>query len=449
MLIYLLLSILVIGSFFVLSLKKPRIALMVLLALVGLWPSYVAIILPGVGFALTPQRVGFLLLFSAWLIHVAYDKTMRVRVSETIESNKSVFYLAIAYFIFGIVGSAIVSAAPVKSVAAGVFQFISYPLVLVFVITYFSQRKHLILLFYVLMMIALITEIIGLAEWVHQDNIFAIFVDPVSEVAQVMMTAKVRGDVYRIQSTFSNPLAFAEFLLLMMPVSLYFLYPRKCGVAIRLLAGVQIILGLICIYLTASRTSILLAVLFTIIFGMFLSRLERMNWSKVIFGSIVMVLLGAIFLPWDTIAAYVVGDSETVNSTLGRIYQLEAGIPAALKSPFFGYVLAQGVIYVAPLKSIDNYYLTAALDTGLTGLVILLWFQWRSFKSALNVNSANMFPKIGTFLAMAFLGLFINELTLSIIEPFTFFFAILGVIMIMKYNGNQNNQPRKLSIKNV
>ena len=129
---------------------------------------------------------------------------------------------------------------------------------------------------------------------------------------------------------------------------------------------------------------------------------------------------------------YLIGKGDTINSTIGRLYQLQEGIPAVFISPFWGYGLGQGVLFLAPLVSIDNYYLTAALETGLVGLITLLIFQGAVLKLAISSRNNSMFPLFGQFALVAFLALFINELTLSIIQPFTFFYAIVGILLIMK-----------------
>lgn len=430
-------------GFFLLSLTKPRLAVLILLVLVGLWPAYVAIILPSGNFGITPQRVGLLLLSLAWILQIVNVRSMRMRLSQTIATNRGTFYFAILYFSFGMITSIFSSAQVGKSFAAGVIAFGFYPMMLIFVISFFSQRKHLVQMFFTILIVGLLCEIIGIVEWIHQGNLFAIFIDPVSDTAQEMMAGKIRDDVYRIQSTFSNPLSFAEFLLLIMPISLYFISPRKCGMAIRLMAATQLILGLICIYLTASRASILLAALI-IVLCVIWQNWKRIGSTAIVVGAASLILLAAILIPWELLATYIIGDSATVNSTLGRLYQLEVGGSAVLQSPFWGYGLGQGVLYVAPLESIDNYYLTVALETGLSGLAILLLFQGKALKLALRSNANSMFPSIGIFVAAAFLGIFLNELTLSIIQPFTFLFAIVGGLMVIQKSG----KPAHFTVRN-
>lgn len=414
-----------------LALVKPRLAVLVLLFLTALWPTYVAIILKDENIAINPQRVGILLLSFAWWVHFLMDRSMRACLFDTIAANRGLFYIAILSFTFGIATSSFSSAHVSTSFAAGVFTFASYPLMLIFIISFFSQRKHLSQLFFTLLLVAVLSEIVGIVEWINQGNLFALFVDPVSDIAKEMMVGKIRGDVYRVQSTFSNPLSFAEFLLLIMPIGLYFVSPRKCGEFIRLLAKTMIILGLICIYLTASRMSIMLAVLIIIFY--FIWQKWGKNKTTVFFvGAACLILLVSVFISMGYWDAYIIGRGQESTSALGRKYQLETGIPAVLRSPIWGYGLSQGVRYVAPLKSIDNYYLTVALETGLSGLVMLLLYQGLILKLALKSDENTMFPSIGIFLAVAFFGVFLNELTLSIIEPFTFLFAIVGGLMVIQ-----------------
>lgn len=422
-------------AYFIIALVKSRLAVLLLLGLNALWPSYVAIIPQGESFAINPKRVGLLLLFLAWLMQLVINRPMRVRFRETIAANRVIFYAAILYFLFGIVTSIFSSDQVSKSIAAGVLSFASYPLMLIFVISFFSERKHFLQLFFTVLLVAVLSELVGIIEWTNQGNLFALFVDPVSDIAKEMIAGKIRGDVYRIQSTFSNPLSFAEFLLFIMPIGLYFVNAKKYGKGIKLLAATQITLGLLCIYLTSSRMSSVLAVLIIIVYLIW-KNLGIDRSISFLVGAGSLILVTSIFISmgyWDT---YIIGQGQAGSSAFGRRYQLVTGIPAILRSPFWGYGLNQGVRYVAPLTSIDNYYLTVALETGLLGLVMLLLYQGLLLKLALRSDINTTFPSIGFFLALAFFGVFINELTLSIIEPFSFLFAIAGVLMVKQKNEN-------------
>ncbi|MBU1215143.1 MAG: O-antigen ligase family protein [Gammaproteobacteria bacterium] len=418
--------------FFLLALIKPKIVLLMLLGSYALWPAYVAFLIPGAG-GVNPQRILSLLLIVAWIIQMVQMPSMRSRLLEVMNENRAVFLSAAIYFMFGIITAIISSAQPAKSMSSAVITFISYPMIMIFVISYFSKRKEIIQLFFTIIILAISTEIIGIAEWMNGGNIFAIFIDPVSDIAEQMMQGAYRDEAYRIQSTFTNPLSFAEFLLLVMPISLYFIRPRQCGVAIRLFAAIQIVLGMLCIYLTASRASILLVVMM-ISFLLGWSFRNKVSKTAVVMSTSLVVLLVAAIVPWGALITYVVGDASTINSTLGRLYQLQAGIPAVLSSPLWGYGLGQGVNFVAPLVAIDNYYLTVALETGLTGLLLLLAFQVNALKLSLRTQTNTMFPSLGFFVGIALVGLFINELTLSIIQSFTFLFAIVGALMVIQMN---------------
>lgn len=442
MILYAIAAIILAMIFMWLSLKWPRRAFMLQIFLVGIWPSYIAILMPGLGFAVTPTRLGFFILTAAWFVHFALNGTMRWRVYQTIRASKPIFWLSIAYFGFGIVISAFVSPEPMKSIASGILKFVSMPLVMLFVISYVVNTKHIIQLMIMMLFTALCTEAIGIAEWFNGQNLFSLFIDPVSDIAKTMMEGKVRGDVYRIQSTFTNPLAFAEFLILMLPVGLYFVYRKDYGHWIRFGASLQSALGFLCIYLTGSRTSLALAIL-AILASLFLIYRNRIIFSKFVVWSGVLLVLLMILMPWDQVASAILSDENSVNSTLGRVYQLQVGIPAVLNSPVTGYGLQQGVTHVAPLIAIDNYYLTAALETGLTGLILLLCLQWYVLKKSFQVDISNSFPQMGRYIALAFISLFLNEITLSIIEAFTFYFVFVAVVLIL-HRETLNNIKRSI-----
>jgi hypothetical protein len=430
----LILSIVFVGMSIVLSLGWPRYAVILLLFVVGLWPEYIVVV-PQEGFpGINPQRILLFIMMITWFIHRLTDRDLRTRLNTIYRENRKLFISIVLYFLWAIVASLFASSETKKSLFSAGNQIIAFPFFMILVLSYFKTKKSLKTLFLVLLIIAIIAEVFGLVEWVYQQNILANYVNPVSEHAEMVLAGNTREGIYRITSTFNNPLSFAEYLVMMMPVGLYLLFNGQ-SMKIRLVAFMQIILAFPCLYFTQSRASFVLATLIVLLIPLpklWISIKNPAKWGLALL--ILSTLVTIASSQSDTILQFIISAStpEEIESTAVRAYQLTEGIPAVMQSPITGYGLLQGVNFVQPLKAIDNYYLSVALETGVTGLFLLILMQ--SWVLVLSCHLRNPdYPYAHIYFTASFLGLFANELTLSIIQNFAFYYTLVGMVFVIKH----------------
>lgn len=232
-----------------------------------------------------------------------------------------------------------------------------------------------------LLISATIVAIFGLLERLLEAN-------PIAALIPAGMTgdgfldealrAKVRGD-YRTQSTFYNPLSLAHYLVLLLPL---LLIPLQWGTARRpWLAGTALALLVLCLWATGSRAGILLlgvAVLFGVAAGA-RRLLRHTDLSHRMQGVVLLVALvmaaGAVTVQTArTIAG--ASDEEAVSSQ-ARLEQAVRGYGSIVAHPLLGIgprmaANVAGVSLDANRVSVDNYYLSLSIESGLPATALFL-----------------------------------------------------------------------------
>jgi O-antigen ligase len=121
--------------------------------------------------------------------------------------------------------------------------------------------------------------------------------------------------------------------------------------------------------------------------------------------------------------------SEDKVSTFARFIQLEFGIKSIIANPIFGIGFGQAVEAVKPLKSIDNYYLTFIISTGIVGLSIFIIFLYLTSKTAIRSISKYK-DSLTIYLYVSFILLNVYYTILSISKGDLLLFIIASLIYL-------------------
>lgn len=185
-----------------------------------------------------------------------------------------------------------------------------------------------------------------------------------------------RGEVARVRSLFSHPIVYGQVMASMVPVAMHFVL-RSRG-ALKVLG---VILGF-CIVTSISicnaRSPIFVAVasggMYFALFYLDPRRLGRMYillWAVIGFAVVAPVVSGAL----TTIA--VGRTSEEAISSTARDRQMEQGLNGLALRPIIGYGDGNageiaGILGRKNTLTVDNYYLTRAVDNGYVGVAIFI-----------------------------------------------------------------------------
>ena len=239
---------------------------------------------------------------------------------------------------------------------------------------------------YIIWFFALLTCIIGIQEWRMQQipwaNHIPSFIAVDDPVIQNILSAKSRAatGIYRVQSKFTTPLGFAEFLAFSTPFIIYFLvYGKNLFLRMGALATLPLL------FMSISRTdSRLGAAGFFMSILLFLVAWSVTRWTKSkdsVFGPAFTIAYPFIFVAF-MVATFVVGRLRAMVwgtkaqsfSSQAREAQVEMGLPMIWSSPW-GHGIGKGAETLnyrnlAGGLTIDTYYLALGLEFGVVGFLI-------------------------------------------------------------------------------
>lgn len=353
----------------------------VFLAALFTWPNYLAIALSGLPWITMIRLTGFPLVFLL-LLCTSTSSDFRSQIARTLKETPLLWKFLVAFLFIQAVSLAF-SSSPSTSLQKLIVAQLTWTAVF-FVSCYIFLKpgriQHWALLLWIVMMAVCL---IGLLEYRLQRVPWAghipSFLKIEDEYVQRILAGAIRDNKYRVQSTFSTSLSYAEFLSLSLPFALHLcIQPYKP--ALRVAAGLSIPLSLFLVLESGSRLGLIGFLLAPTIYLAFWGVREwRRNRGSLLAPTIVLaypaifcaVIASTFFV--GRIRMKVWGNGTQAASTQGRIDQYNEGIPKVLAQPW-GHGIgmatdALGVTNQAGIATIDTYYLLVALDYGVLGFI--------------------------------------------------------------------------------
>lgn len=260
---------------------------------------------------------------------------------------------------------------------------------------------------------------------------------------EAALSDKVR-DTYRAQATFTHPLVLAQFCLFAVPIALYF-YSQNKNFTSKVFHSLFILLIIAALVSTGSRFSILLLGLWGI------AEIYKSGFSGGR-NTIKALLTFTIVAGAATFgSAYIIQkkqseSAEEQSSTLARIVQLQKSISIIKEEPIFGVGLKMapdvvGHTTASGNKSIDSYFLSILVETGVPGMFFTLAMLYKFLaKRNINPTSKNSLDKN---LRMGMINLCLFSLVLSITELFPVLFCAMGIYSACIRIKKQIPHPKK------
>lgn len=349
----------------------------------SVWPDYLAFEFGELPW-ITAVRLIAIPLCLLFFVSLSQSKSYRTSLAIRLDSVPAVWKLLLVYFLIAFVTLGI-SNKPVESVNKFIIAIYAWGVMFLGAVQIFAPpgrvRKFALLLWAGLLItcfIGLWEHRIGRVPWAGHIPSFLKIEDEV--VARVLSgAARAAIGEHRVQAKFTTPLGMAEFLALLTPFVIHFVaYGRN--IMERFAAALTLPLILFVIDKTDSRLGVigfLLAVFGYLFFGTV--RYWRKNRQSVIAPLVVaaypvmMVLLLIASFVVTRLRNMIWGGGAYQASNDARAAQIDQGIDILMRQPFghgigraaetLGYANAVGTV------TIDNYFLSIALEAGVIGFI--------------------------------------------------------------------------------
>lgn len=348
------------------------------------WPDYLALALPGLPW-ITAVRLITVPLMLIMMLCLSGSKQFRDDMKATMGGLPLVSQGVIAFSFIAFL-SIVVSKDPGLSVNKFVTAQLAWTLIFFSAVYIFRKPGRAEQFGYLIWAITIFVCLLAVQEWRHSvvpwaGNIPS-FLKIEDESVQKLLAGSSRAatGIYRVQSKFTTPLGFAEFLAMGTPFIVHIMMRSK---HILLVAGAALSLPFIfwCIRITDSRLGVVGFFMTLLLYLLIWGGLRWHRDKNSLFGPAVVIayplVLAAFFLATlyvGRLRAMVWGTGAQQFSTQAREYQYQTGIPKVLSAPW-GHGMGRGAETLgftnqAGVLTIDTYYLVIGLEFGVIGFFI-------------------------------------------------------------------------------
>jgi hypothetical protein len=351
-------------------------------------------------FSLEPYRVLIALVAAAWLTSLLVDPRVRLRRSG-LEPPMILFGIA-ALASVGVNGGRIAELGVSSAVVKTLTFWLSFFLLFYVVVSVVRSRSELDALIRALVFCGTVVAAFAMVESRTGFNVFnylgrltpALHFNDPAVTAGLTATYLDRSGLRRVYSSAAHPIELAAILTMLAPLALYLLKSTKRKRW--LVAFVLLAMGSLT---TLSRTGVIMLVVIALVFLWLRPEQTRRLWPALVPAICVIYFvlpntLGSIysaFFPKQGLVAQqtqraALGDGEAAD---GRLARVGPSIAEWSKRPLLGEGFGSRVTAVneaivprgVTLSNIlDDQWLGSLLETGIIGVVALLWLFTRSIR---------------------------------------------------------------------
>ncbi len=358
------------------GLRKPKIFFLYSLVLIILWPEYIGFklsSLPSIGIdRLITLCLGFIL-FASY--------TQKNNSIPKFNIDGFLYLFLLCWFCLTAVFTPFELLRPLF---ASINWFFIGPLLGLYIHTFMKNDSSKVIKY--IFIAILLANMIGFLELILQKPLFGDFIITTTEFNKNQGVEFIRSGIYRVKSVFWHPLVFAQFILVGVCINYYY-YFNLSDVKLKILCILYLIASYILLFNTGSRAGFYLSILIPFIYFYFkLYTVSKFNLFLKGFNliSIPIVLIGSFYLISNSLddarnieSLFIAGEiSVEETSTLARVVQLDKGWEAIKNRPILGVGLTNAGQAISR-NSVDNYYLSIFIETGIVGFGILLFLLYR------------------------------------------------------------------------
>lgn len=349
--------------------------------LLAVWPVYIFVKL-GPMPILTPPRLVLYAVSAMWLYDMAVSRWRRAQFSLAVRRS-----CAVTWSVFGLFGLGLLSLPLAEGRALAVPEFFRQTMIWLLpfcaVLTYCRRTRDFERLVKAFVLGAVIVAGIAILEAATQQ-LMAIVLSPLIQGdaiwLQNVQLQKIRDGFFRAQASHTHPLSLGEHMAFAAPFALAFAARAK-DLRARWLWGSAFALILLGAIATNSRGAALgmviglglMAAIFTV---RFFSQPRAARFRPLIGLASALLLLSSPVIAAGTYAMISgKGGLSASNSSQARLDQIEQAWPKLMKRPVLGHGsgrAARVLGFWGQTLTIDNYYLSLALDLGFPGPLAFL-----------------------------------------------------------------------------
>jgi hypothetical protein len=412
------------------------------MALFLLWPRY-AYLPYGALPTKSPQRAFHAMAIALWLFSLGTSKELRSGLLYRIQKAPLIFAGVFGFFFWRIL-TCFTSFDPLFSAYTESIELFEYLSSFVLAVTFLRDEKDVERFISVLITVAFLVCCLGLLESFRQKNLFEPLIKVDRDSAAFfneVLSDKLRGGKYRVKASFDHPLLLAEYLVAMIPLIAYRFFFSKAltKVALILLSAMLAVV----VYKTQSRSAIATGIVLMFAYVSLLMMRSffrnKLDMTAVAILCLIPGLVAIVIYSFDYMQSLVVGRSaQEAASSAARVLMITRGVPLVGDSPIFGYgtglgAFKLGFIGEGGLITLDNYYLSIALDSGIPALLIyaslLLWGCIHAFQIIRDDERQRAFRRASLGLVVFSFVLFKSILGTPHNSPLLFF--VLGTLVVL------------------
>lgn len=249
----------------------------------------------------------------------------------------------------------------------------------------FSDARMRNSLPYLLALTTILATLAGVVEAVTGTQVIQMlglmrFAAGDSYLNTLLVSDLTRGTAARIHSLFSHPAIYGQVMAAMLPIGLHLFLSRRFSD--KALGAITIAAVMTSIYLCNARSPVIVAGVASMVFvALYLFDLRRpIRLAMGLLG--VCLALAAIPATMQVLGDFTAGRTqEESGSSNARNIQMERGTSALAVSPTMGYGQGSAEDHASTqsrveslgitVRTVDNYYLTTAVESGYVGLALL------------------------------------------------------------------------------
>ena len=350
-----------------------------------LWPNYLAISLPGLPW-ITLLRIIGLPMAGLLLISLSVSPPFRKRVSESVNGVK-LLWIFMRGFIVVQIFTTVISDSPAASTQLLFNQSIYWISIFVIACALFRDTRYVERYWALLCLLAVPIVAVTMLENRGQHILWAAHIPAILRVpdpsVQLTLTPSFRPGInlYRAKATFATQLALAEYLSLLTPFFLHFGFWSKSKL-LKVFSFAMIPAIFIAIRMTDARLGVVGMLISLLLYGLLWSIVRWRSHPRDLFAAATVYAYPAVFMAGiglvfasHRLHMMVFGDGAQASSTEARKNQLTMAIGQLIKAPW-GHGTGQSGPAMGYSEgsfiTIDNYFISIALDYGVLG--IIFWY---------------------------------------------------------------------------
>lgn len=348
-----------------------------------IWPDYLALTLPGMPWITAARLVGGPMVL-VMLICLSQSSRFRGEMKSLLDINPLISKFLLTYVVLSVLSVGI-SDKPFESVNLLVVGMVNWVALFLVALFAFSRPGNVERFIWLLWFAVLFWCVVGGVEWYYSKvpwaNHIPSFLKVEGELIERVLAGSARSatGVYRVQGKYTTPLSFAEFMALATPFILHITLSARL-LALRAAAAMTLVMMFLIIGATDSRLGV---VGFLLSFLFYLLAWGTRRWQQ----DRASLLAPAVTLAYPAVfAGFIVstffvgrlrnmvwGSGAEATSDDARFTQIDMGMKDILNQPWgYGFGRAAetlGFTGGGDFLTIDNYFLSVALDLGVIGFI--------------------------------------------------------------------------------